>query len=161
MKCFSILSLVVFVLFACNQPSAKVQSLQSQLDSFKNEIYKPGFGEFMSSIQVHHEKLWFAGINQNWQLANFEINEINENIEDITKYCTDRPETKEIGMIQEPIKNISMAIEQKNEKEFRNGFITLTITCNNCHRETNHGFNVISIPTTPPFSNQVYKPQAK
>jgi len=50
--------------------------------------YKPGFGEFMGGIQVHHEKLWFAGTNQNWKLAGFEIHEIKESMDDIRKYCT-------------------------------------------------------------------------
>ena len=35
----------------------------------------PGFEEFMSNIQAHHAKLWFAGQNHNWKLADFEIHE--------------------------------------------------------------------------------------
>ena len=88
------LILLTFTLFACNQQVNKTQNLQSQIDSLQsklNDSYKPGFGEFMSSIQVHHEKLWFAGINQNWKLADFEINEIKESLDDISQYCTDRP----------------------------------------------------------------------
>ena len=48
--------------------------------------YTPGLGEFMSGIQVHHEKLWFAGKAGNWQLADFETGEIRETIDDIQKY---------------------------------------------------------------------------
>src|SRR5438128_1393337 len=80
---------------ACNDQQKTMQSLQSKIDSLQQQLsksYKPGLGEFMSSIQVHHEKLWFAGMNENWQLADFEINEIKEAIEDIQTYCTDRPE---------------------------------------------------------------------
>ncbi|MBS1636979.1 MAG: hypothetical protein JST26_13765 [Bacteroidetes bacterium] len=40
---------------------------------------------------------------------------------------------------------------------FKNHFETLTNTCNNCHRATSHGFNVIKIPNSPPFSNQEFK----
>ena len=36
---------------------AKIDSLQRRLD----DAYRPGLGEFMSGIQVHHAKLWFAG----------------------------------------------------------------------------------------------------
>ena len=36
----------------------------------------------MSSIQTHHAKLWFAGMNANWRLADFEIHEIMESVDD-------------------------------------------------------------------------------
>ncbi|MCC7377743.1 MAG: hypothetical protein IT255_00115 [Chitinophagaceae bacterium] len=155
-----ILIFLTFTLFACNQQSDETQNLQSQIDSLQsklNDSYTPGFGEFMSSIQVHHEKLWFAGINQNWKLADFEINEIKESLDDIKKYCTDRPETKSIDMIDEPLENIGNAIQKKNETDFKNGFTLLTNTCNSCHQATQHEFNVITIPIIPPFSNQIFK----
>jgi len=134
--------------------------LQQRVDSLEAKIadsYKPGFGEFMSSIQVHHAKLWFAGQNENWKLADFEINEIKESIDGIKQYCTDRPESKVIGMIDNPIDSLDAAIQQKNALLFKSGFVLLTATCNSCHRETNHEFNVIKIPDTPPFSNQLFK----
>lgn len=149
------------LIIACDDQQQTVRQLQSRIDSLQQQIdksYKPGFGEFMSSIQVHHEKLWFAGINQNWKLADFEINEIKESLEDIQTYCTDRPERKSLTMIDRPLDSISYAIQQKDEALFKKNFITLTNTCNNCHRTTEHEFNVIKIPDTPPFSNQEFKP---
>ena len=56
---------------------AKIDSLQRRLD----DAYRPGLGEFMSGIQVHHAKLWFAGNAQNWKLADFEVGEIRETLE--------------------------------------------------------------------------------
>ena len=149
------------LIIACDDQQQTVRQLQSRIDSLQQQIdksYKPGFGEFMGSIQVHHEKLWFAGINQNWKLADFEINEIKESLEDIQSYCTDRPERKSLTMIDRPLDSISYAIQQKDEALFKKNFITLTNTCNNCHRTTEHEFNVIKIPDTPPFSNQEFKP---
>ena len=149
------------LIIACDDQHQTVRQLQSRIDSLQQQIdksYKPGFGEFMGSIQVHHEKLWFAGINQNWKLADFEIGEIKESLEDIQTYCTDRPERKSLTMIDRPLDSISYAIQQKDEALFKKSFITLTNTCNNCHRTTEHEFNVIKIPDTPPFSNQEFKP---
>lgn len=158
----SILPVFLSVLtIACNDQQKTIQSLQSQVDSLQKKLdntYKPGLGEFMSSIQVHHEKLWFAGINQNWKLADFEINEIKEALDDIQTYCTDRPERKSLTMIDAPIDSIGYAIQQKDETVFKNNFITLTNTCNNCHKATEHEFNMIKVPDTPPFSNQEFKP---
>jgi hypothetical protein len=157
-----ILLILTVGLFGCNQQSDNTKVLQNRIDSLQAKLddsYKPGFGEFMSSIQVHHNKLWFAGQNQNWKLADFEISEIKESLEDIKKYCTDRPETNSVGMIEQPLQNVSNAIQQKNMTAFKNSYTILTSICNSCHQATQHEFNVITIPTTPPFSNQDFKHQ--
>ena len=122
-----------------------------------NEAYRPGFGEFMSSIQMHHAKLWFAGSAGNWKLADFEIHEIQETLDDIQQYNVDRPESKKIIMINPAMDSIAEAIKQHNESLFKKGYILLTSTCNNCHKATAHEFNVITIPSTPPVSNQSFK----
>lgn len=155
-KIASIFILITF--FACN--NIPNQNLQLQIDSIKSKVnnaYKPGLGEFMSSIQVHHEKLWFAGIVQNWRLADFEIHEIMESIDDIKMYASDRPETKDLVMMQPVIDSLNNSIEQKDVDAFKRNFIMLTTTCNNCHTEVNYDFNKIKVPDTPPFSNQVFK----
>lgn len=150
----------LFFLAACSQQGNNSQQLQAQIDSLQHKLdktYKPGFGEFMSSVQVHHNKLWFAGTNNNWKLADFEINEIKESLDDIKTYCTDRPETNAIGMIDPPLQNVSNAIQQKNSTGFKNSYMILTSTCNSCHQATQHEFNMITVPTTPPYSNQSFK----
>lgn len=155
-------AVAVVLISACNEQNNQSQILQNQIDSLRSklaETYKPGFGEFMSSIQVHHNKLWFAGKNQNWKLAAFEIDEIKESLGDIKEYCTDRLETKAIGMIDEPLQKVSHSIQQKNITEFESSYTALTSTCNSCHQATQHEFNVIIVPTTPPFSNQNFKLQ--
>ncbi|MEP7110485.1 MAG: hypothetical protein ABI760_21000 [Ferruginibacter sp.] len=160
MKQLNFILTISLTLFACNQPAGNMKVLQNRIDSLENKLartYKPGFGEFMSNIQVHHAKLWFAGQNQNWKLADFEINEIKESLTGIQQYCTDRPESKSIGMIDHPMDSMSNAIRQKDPILFKTGFMLLTATCNNCHKETNHEFNVIKIPDNPPFTNQEFK----
>ena len=148
------------MLVACNEHNNQAQKVQATIDSLQkqlNETYKPGFGEFMSGIQTHHAKLWFAGINNNWPLADFEIQEIEEALEDVQKFCSDRPEVKTIGMITSALDSTKNPIRQKNLPLFKSSFLLLTATCNNCHHATNHAFNVIKIPDTPPFSNQDFK----
>lgn len=148
--------------FSCNQSASNNLALQKKVDSLQSQInnaYKPGLGEFMSQIQVHHAKLWFAGKDGNWQLANFEIGEIQEALDDIPKYCAARPEVKSINMIDPAMDSLSIAIKERNENNFSSAYTLLTATCNDCHKATNHGFNVIKIPDTPPLSNQVFKPE--
>ncbi|HSU28391.1 MAG TPA: hypothetical protein VLJ68_08415, partial [Chitinophagaceae bacterium] len=158
----SLIYLLSYILFsACNQSNGNAKKLQAQIDSLKRKLddtYKPGFGEMMSSIQTHHAKLWFAGINSNWKLADFEIHEIQESLADIQKFNTERTEVKTIGMINPAIDSVSKAILQQNLQQFTNSYMLLTNTCNSCHKATEHEFNVVTIPSALPVVNQDFKP---
>jgi hypothetical protein len=145
------------LLFSCNSTSDNIAQLQSKVDSLENQLansYKPGLGEFMTSIQAHHAKLWYAGINTNWELADFEMHEIEELKEDITKFCADRSEIKSIGMIDPAIETVKHSIKEKDLNLFKSSYQLLTNSCNNCHRSTEHGFNVVTIPSALPIVNQ-------
>ena len=161
MKPIEVLAVICFLLIlSCNNKSSNPAQLQARIDSLEKKLagtYKPGLGEFMSGIQVHHAKLWFAGQNQNWDLADFELHEIVEALDDIKSFNTDRSEIKSLQMIYAPLDSLNKSVQQKNISSFNSSFTLLTTTCNNCHRDTDHGFNVIKIPDTPPFSNQDYK----
>jgi hypothetical protein len=159
-----ILGASLCALAACAQPSTDNTLLQGRIDSLQNKldnVYAPGLGEFMMGIQVHHAKIWFAGKSGNWKLAAFETGEIKETLDDVRKYCTDRPEITQLPMIDPALDSLNAAIAHQNAGAFRNAFVLLTNTCNNCHRATKHEFNVIQIPGTPPFTNQVYTPSAE
>jgi hypothetical protein len=148
------------VFLSCNNQAKEIQQLQTKIDSLQkqiNDAYKPGLGEFMLGIQLHHAKLWFAGQNQNWPLADFEIHEILESLDDIKAYCQDRPEIKAIGMINGPLDSLNNAIQQKNTTSFKNSFVLLTNTCNKCHQSTEHAFNIVTIPANLPVVNQDFK----
>jgi hypothetical protein len=149
---------IAFTLFSsCSDNSDKIAELQNRVDSLQtklNDQYSPGFGEFMSNIQVHHAKLWFAGINQNWKLADFEIHEIKESLDDILKFQSNREESKALSVINAPLDSVGGAIEKKDLSLFKEAFTTLTNTCNDCHEAVKFEFNKVKIPDTPPFSNQ-------
>ncbi len=152
---------ILFLIMACNHKNREVSQLQTKIDSLENRLnqaYVPGFGEFMSGIQVHHNKLWFAGINRNWPLADFEIHEIIETVGYIQKYQTRRKESREVDILLPVLDSVSAAVRTGNEIAFRKNFNVLTETCNTCHKQTDFGFNIVKIPDSPPFSNQVFKP---
>lgn len=160
---FFVFALSVLMFFSCNQQEkGNTAQLEESIMTLQNQVnnsYKPGFGEFMSSIQVHHAKLWFAGTNENWKLAEFEVHEIQEALENIQKFNADRSEAQSIPMINPAMDSISKAIKQKSQLLFKSSFNLLTNSCNNCHKATQHEFNVITIPVNPPISNQNFKPQ--
>ena len=157
----TLLMLLTFGLFACNQQTDNTKILQKRIDSLEIKLantYKPGFGDLMSGIQTHHSKLWFAGQNENWKLADFEVHEIMEAIEDIQKFQTARKETQMIEMILPPLDSVNDAIKQEDLALFEGSYTLLTNTCNKCHRAVDFEFNVVKIPDSSPFSNQDFKP---
>ena len=79
---------------------------------------------------------------------------MREIFEEIQNYCADRPEIKDIGIIEPAFENMSQAIMRQNSKQFEDSFVELTVSCNTCHVATDHGYIVIKKPDSPQFSNQ-------
>jgi len=160
MKPLFILILITPGIYSCNRSSETKRTLQARIEVLEKKLattYKPGFGEFMSSIQVHHAKLWFAGENQNWKLADFEMHEIGEAIDAIQQYQTEREESKKVSMLSPALAAVKDAIQKQSPALFNSSYHLLTATCNNCHKAVNFEFNIVKIPETPPFSNQAFK----
>jgi len=157
---YIILIASILALISCAPKTGNRQDLQDRIDSMEMKLkdtYKPGFGEFMSSIQAHHAKLWFAGNNQNWRLADFEVHEITETVGYIRKYQAERKESQLIGMINPALDSVNTAIRQKNPALFISSYKLLTNTCNECHRAADFGFNVVIVPETQSFGNQDFQ----
>ena len=130
---------------------------QAEIDSLKKGLgntYKPGFGEIMEGIRVHHAKLWFAGLHHNWALAQYEESLIGSGFKRIQKFHGNSPEGQAAGMIIPAMDSVRYAIQQKNPQAFDKDYVLLTTSCNNCHKATDHEFNVIQIPATSSFGNQ-------
>lgn len=161
---FLILGLSLFLFQSCGDNNLKTQKkiirLEMQVDSLRTNL-TPGLGEFMNTIQLHHAKLWFAGINKNWKLANYEIGELRETFAQAEKVETTRPEVKSIPIIYPPLDSLQKSIDRKSLVAFKKNFNFLTNTCNTCHRDNHFEFNVIKIPSAPPVTNQEFKPEGK
>jgi hypothetical protein len=157
----AVLAFLSAALLGCSNDQ-KIAELQMKVDSLQvllSKAYKPGFGEFMSGVQVHHAKLWFAGTSQNWPLAEFELHEIDETIDELQTQQSRRRETQTLVMIKPPLDAVKRSIAHKNLHQFKDAFAKLTQACNDCHRAVDFSFNVVTIATTPPFSNQSFEPR--
>lgn len=149
------------VMNACRDHTAETAALKSRVDTLEKQLadtYKPGFGEFMSGIQTHHAKLWFAGLNRNWKLADFEVHEIMETLDDLRKYQSERKETELLPSLNPALENVNAAIQKQDPAAFQSGYQLLTEACNNCHRDVHYEFNQVKTPDQPPFGNQVFTP---
>jgi len=121
------------------------------------EGYVPGLGDIMTTIQMRHIKLWFAGRLKNWDLATYELEQIRQGLEDAATLYTGIP-AEYVGATVDPIKEIDAAIKAKDGAEFVKAYGGLTAACNGCHQGINRGFIVIQVPNTSPFSDQSFAP---
>lgn len=128
--------------------------------------YVIGLGEIMGLNQMRHAKLWFAGDAGNWPLAAYEIDELREGFADAALYhshhkSVPRPLAEMIPEYTEtPLAELGAAVRSEDKASFTVAFDALTDGCNACHKEAGFGFNVVTRPATPPFSNQSFAPPA-
>src|SRR5471030_3150184 len=124
MKRLSILilafSLSMFTIVSCN--SSSNDQLSNQIDSLKSQVkaaYVPGTGEIMNGIiQPHHYKLWLAGQNQNWTLAEYERHQLSGGFKRILNYHKDTPEAAALPMIYPEMDALEKAIREKDTAAF-------------------------------------------
>ena len=155
MRLFAICFLLIAVLIGCKH-EAPLHGHAQELNA-----YTPGLGDMMLKMQTRHAKLWFAGINENWELADFQLHEMEEILEDIEKFEIEEEETKLLPMILAPLDSVDAAVEAKDLERFKASYQNLTATCNSCHVASQQGYNVVKVPDAPMFSNQDFVPVSK
>ncbi|MBL7739268.1 MAG: hypothetical protein JNK14_08605 [Chitinophagaceae bacterium] len=161
MKYLTFLPVIALALIACHTSPDKrdAQHLHHFSEKKMPLTYHPGFGDFMANIQVHHAKLWFAGINENWRLADFEKHEIEETLENIKNFKAEKKETPQLSLLSPLLDSIGHSIRTKNVSSFKSNYTQLTNGCNACHRAANHDFINIKTPDISPVPNQSYRPE--
>ncbi|MBX9773773.1 MAG: hypothetical protein K2Y71_05105 [Xanthobacteraceae bacterium] len=127
--------------------------------------YEPGLVEYMMTVQTHHTKLWLAGNARNWDLADYQLDELKELMEDIAKRIPVYKDVPVGSMIEavsmSNIGDIEVAIKARNPKGFASAFDKLTAACNACHVTAKRAFIVVQRPATSPFPNQSFAPKRK
>ncbi|HEY2952878.1 MAG TPA: hypothetical protein VGK40_09860 [Verrucomicrobiae bacterium] len=118
--------------------------------------------DVMTKLQRHANKLYFAGKLENWKLADFYIEEIEETVKAIAK--------KDImegpinisglmsGLILPEIEELERVASQSDVPGFEKHYKALVTACNACHVAANKPYIVIDQPRTPVFDNQHYEP---
>ncbi|MDB5132190.1 MAG: hypothetical protein JWR02_1939 [Mucilaginibacter sp.] len=157
---FLSLALPISILVGCGQPDSKTTVLQARVDSLQNKLklaYVPGTGEIMNSIIVsHHLKLWLAGQQKNWVLAEYERHMLLGGFTRIQKYHKGTPEAAAVAMIFPAMDAVKKAIQDKDANAFKSNYALLTNSCNTCHQALKYEFNVITVPTAGRPENQSF-----
>jgi len=140
----------------------KVDALEKQVASLCRTAFVPELGDLMGGMQMRHAKLWFAGANENWPLAAYEIHEMHETFEAVEKFHPTHGKNAQplqplmAGFIEPPLQQLAKMVEAKDKENFVKAFDAVTLGCNACHQAAGAPFNVVKRPTAPPYSNQEF-----
>jgi hypothetical protein len=137
--------------------------LQVELASAKQ--LAPGLGEYMSTIQLHAAKLWFSAKASNWELAAYELHELEETMETVTKLNVEKNGVKISNVMDAVLKTqinqLEESIKSKNYSAFQKSYDETLSACNGCHTESGHKFIQIVRPSAPPVTNQKWEMSQK
>ena len=144
---------------------AVVLSAGTAISDPAKEQHGPNLIDFMITIQNHHAKLWYAGNARNWELADYQVDELKETLEDAGKLIPDYKGVPVRSMIDNlampPIEGIEGAIKAKDLTKFVAAYDKLTSACNSCHEGSKRSFIVIQRPAGTAFPNQSFAPRKK
>lgn len=125
----------------------------------------PGLGEYMTTIQLHAGKLWFAAKAANWELANYELDELKETMEAAKALNAEKNGVKISNVLDSVLKTqvaeLDKSIKSKSPTEFQKSYDETLSACNGCHTEAGYKFIHIVRPSAPPVTNQRWEPSAK
>jgi len=143
--------------------TAVVLALPLAASAEQQKPFTPGLGEIMTLQQMRHMKLWFAGRSGNWDLADYELDELKEGYEDIGTYFPTKDGVPTgpmaAAIVDKEVAELDKAIKAKNAKAFVAGFDSLTASCNACHQASKKEFIVVQRPTANPYANQSFAPR--
>ena len=133
---------------------------QSGMNLPPTEQYVPRLGDIMNAIQQRHMKLWFAGKARNWELAAYELRQIESGLLEAATLYSGIPATN-VTRMADPARSVADAIEAKDSRRFAKAVSEFTDGCNACHQSMGLSYIVMQVPTVSPFSNQLFPPQGK
>jgi hypothetical protein len=152
-------------------PSAIVGALLTQIantaaqtpQGAANAPFDAGIGDLMNMIvQPHHIKLWLAGKEGNWSLADYEEREVKSALAKVAKA---RPNFRNQPVSQlvddftgAPFKALEAAVKDRDAAKFTEAYASLNGGCNGCHTALNQPQIVIRVPEQASYPDQEFRP---
>jgi hypothetical protein len=151
----SILSVILFILFgvvlSCNQNNQ--QDYQTGwLGTSQQEIYEnieeqfQGFSRTMVEVLYRYQELYWAGMDENWDYADYQHEHI---IEALDQGFLRRPERElsSRSFMTVAMPEMEAAIQSNDSSRFTEAFSQLINSCNTCHQMEEVAFIRVTQPT--------------
>jgi hypothetical protein len=143
-----------------NRAAADLPAALSRVEAelAKQKETTPGLGEYMTTIQLHAAKLWFAVQASNWELAEYELDELKEVMESAKTLNAEKNGVRISGVLdsvlQTQVARLAESIKRNDAAEFQRSYDETLAACNGCHTEAGYKFIHIVRPSGPPVTNQ-------
>ena len=175
------LIVVVFLLIKTANLSSELQraneknnrtaaDLQASFKRAETELAKlketaSGLGDYMTTIQLHAGKLWFAAKFSNWELAEYELDELKETMEAAKGLNAEKNGVKISNVLdsvlQTQVAELDKSIKSKSQTQFQRYYDETLSACNGCHESAGYKFIHVVRPTAPPVTNQRWEMGSK
>jgi hypothetical protein len=126
--------------------------------------FNPGIGDLMNLIvQPRHTKLWLAGKEANWTLAEYEAKELRSALANVAKARPNFRNQPVSELIETftgaPFKAIDAAVHDHDAAKFAEAYASLNGGCNGCHTALNQPQVVIRVPEQSFYPDQEFQPR--
>jgi hypothetical protein len=147
----SMILLLTLGLFACNQQTEKSDAQGDWIKGTETEQIKiiekhfRGFDNAMIETGYRYQELYWAGQDENWEYADYQLEKIKIAIENGLERRPKRAKSSE-HFLTNVLPEMKKSLEKKDTAIFNKVFQTLTINCNSCHAMEKVPFFNVRIP---------------
>jgi hypothetical protein len=137
---------------SCNQaPEQQENADTTWMGNSQQEIYTTieeqlqGFSRTMIETSYRYHELYWAGMDQNWEFAEYQREHI---LEALQQGFVRRPEHElpARAFMTNALPGMESAIQTQDSEKFMEAFVNLTQTCNNCHQMDEVPFITVVLP---------------
>ncbi len=141
---------VIIIVAACgtqNEPKLETrwagETLHEVIKSLESQF--GGFDQTMIQTNYRYNELYWAGQDSNWEYAEYQLDEMLENLE---KGFIRRPERQASSaqFVDQAAPRLLQAIQAGNKNAFDDAFARFASSCNTCHSMENVAFIKMNIP---------------
>lgn len=150
MKSILIYMFVLLLTSGCNDKSNNNDGL-TWLNVSDNEKFKVierqfrGFDKTMMEVGYRYNELYWAGEDQNWELAKYHIEKIEHTIKLGTERRSKRKDNAQ--MIFPVLGDLKTHASSNNQMAFRENYKILRQACNACHHAEDVSYFNVELPT--------------
>lgn len=146
------LLLVLFLLNACDKAKENDATQGNWIKGTEAEQIKTiekqfrGFDNAMVETGYRYQELYWAGQDENWEYADYQLEKIRVAIENGLERRPKRAKSAEHFLIT-VLPEMKKSLGKRDSLIFNKGFQNLTISCNSCHAMERVPFFSVKIPT--------------
>jgi hypothetical protein len=161
------------VLSGCEQmlPAAPPETLDDNLAARVKalEDLLPSQSHMMADVGQHFANLWFAGTNENWPLADFNLGETRSHLHWAVRRIPIRKDSKgqDVNLVNilEAFENsqltqLKQAIDRKDRSRFETVYKESLTVCYSCHKAADKPYLRLRIPAQPASPIMNFDPKA-